>query len=61
MAELAEAVKEHQALTQEWKKGGKMDMKKVAGHLDKLKLMLLKLTFLPTKTEEANLQVMQFL
>ena len=47
---------EHQALTQELKKGGKMDMKMVAGHLDKMTLMLLRLTFLPTKTEEANLQ-----
>jgi len=56
MAELAEAVTEHQALTKEWGKGAKMDRTKVAQQLEKLKLLLLKLAFLPTKDEEANLQ-----
>ena len=32
---------EHQALTQELKKGDKMDMMTVAEHLDKMTLMLL--------------------
>ena len=57
MAELSEAVKEHTALTKEWGKGAKMDRPKVAQHLEKLKLMLTKLSFLPTKSEEANIQV----
>jgi len=56
MSELAEAVKEHQALTKEWGKGARMDRGKVAAHLEKLKLLLLNLSFLPTKDEEANLQ-----
>jgi len=56
MAELAEAVKEHQALTKEWGKGARMDRAKVATHLENLKLMLIKLKFLPTKDEEATLQ-----
>ena len=54
MAELKEAVAEYQALSKEWSKGPKMDKGKVASMLEKLKLMLLKLSFLPTKTEEAN-------
>ena len=57
MAELSEAVKEHTALTKEWGKGAKMDRAKVAQHLEKLKLMLTKLSFLPTKNEAANIQV----
>jgi len=56
MAELKEAVTEYQALSKEWSKGPKMDKGKVASMLEKLKLMLLKLSFLPTKTEEANLK-----
>lgn len=56
MAELSEAVKEHTALTKEWGKGAKMDRAKVAQHLEKLKLMLTKLSFLPTKNEAANIQ-----
>ena len=56
MAELKEAVAEYQALSKEWSKGPKMDKGKVASMLEKLKLMLLKLSFLPTKTEEANLK-----
>ena len=56
MAELKEAVAEYQALSKEWSKGPKMDKGKVATMLEKLKLMLLKLSFLPTKTEEANLK-----
>jgi 26S proteasome regulatory subunit N12 len=54
MAELKEAATEYQALSKEWSKGPKMDKGKVASMLEKLKLMLLKLSFLPTKTEEAN-------
>jgi len=56
MAELKEAVAEYQALSKEWSKGPKMDKGKVGSMLEKLKLMLLKLSFLPTKTEEANLK-----
>ena len=56
MAELKEAVAEYQALSKEWSKGPKMDKGKVATMLEKLKLLLLKLSFLPTKTEEANLK-----
>jgi 26S proteasome regulatory subunit N12 len=54
MAELKEAAAEYKALSTEWSKGPKMDKSKVASMLEKLKLMLLKLSFLPTKTEEAN-------
>jgi len=56
MAELAEAVKEHQSLTKEWGKGPKMDRSKLAQHLEKLKLMLIQMAFLPTKDEEATAQ-----
>ena len=56
MAELKDAAAEYQALSKEWSKGPKMDKGKVASMLEKLKLMLLKLSFLPTKTEEANLK-----
>jgi len=56
MAELSEAVTEHQVLTKEWAKGVKMDRSLVAAQLEKLKLMLIKLSFLPTKDEEATVQ-----
>jgi hypothetical protein len=58
MAELAEAVKEHKALSTEWSKGAdKLDRGKMAAHLETLKLKLLELSFLPTRDEEANVKV----
>merc|ERR1719230_1976917 len=40
----------------EWSKGAKMDKGKVAAMLEKLKLMLLKFSFIPTKSDEANMK-----
>merc|ERR1712241_1528407 len=40
----------------EWSKGAKMDKGKVSAMLEKLKLMLLKLSFIPTKSDEANMK-----
>jgi len=56
MAELKEAAAEYQVLSKEWSKGAKMDKGKVAAMLEKLKLMLLKLSFIPTKSDEANMK-----
>ena len=57
MAELKAVVTEHLALSAEWKKGERMDKSKVAASLEKLKLLLLQLSFLPTKTDEADNKV----
>jgi len=54
MAELKAVVTEHLALSAEWKKGERMDKSKVAASLEKLKLLLLQLSFLPTKIDEAD-------
>ena len=57
MADLKAVVAQYQELSKEWAKGGSRDLDKVGNLLEQLKLSLMKLSFLPTKGEEATIQV----
>jgi len=56
MADLKAVVAQYQELSKEWAKGGSRDLDKVGNLLEQLKLSLMKLSFLPTKGEEATIQ-----
>ena len=57
MAELKGVVAQYQDLSKEWAKGASRDLAKVGNQLEQLKLSLMKLSFLPTKGEDATIQV----
>jgi 26S proteasome regulatory subunit N12 len=56
MAELRAVVALYQDLSKDWAKGSNRDLDKVGNYLEKLKLSLTQLSFLPTKGEEATIQ-----
>jgi len=56
MAELRAVVALYQDMNKEWAKGASRDLDKVGTYLEKLKLSLTQLSFLPTKGEESTIQ-----
>jgi len=56
MAELRAVVSLYQDMSKEWAKGAGRDLDKIGTYLEKLKLSLTQLSFLPTKGEEATIQ-----
>jgi len=56
MAELRAVVALYQDMNREWAKGASRDLDKVGTYLEKLKLSLTQLSFLPTKGEESTIQ-----
>ena len=57
MADLKTVVSQYQELSKEWSKAQSRDLSKIGNLLEKLKLSLTQLSFLPTKGEEASVQV----
>jgi hypothetical protein len=57
MADLKTVVSQYQELSKEWSKAQNKDLTKIGKLLEQLKLSLTQLSFLPTKGEEASVQV----
>lgn len=61
MADLKTVVSQYQELSKEWSKTQNKDLTKIGKLLEQLKLSLTQLSFLPTKGEEASVQVCKHL